>query len=128
MGVEYIKRPVLAPRGMVTPSSEYRTVASTATVLPLNGTVTLATTAAGDKTYRLPAPQLGGELYVTAVKSTHVEIVRTLTTAVTLFGTTMNIVTFTTAPTYRMATFKVVGPSTAPKWMLVGKSTGATLS
>lgn len=128
MGLEYNKRPIFAPKGVVTPSSEYRTLGSTATLLPLNGTVTLQTTAAGDKTYRLPAPLLGGRVHVTAVDSTHVEIVRTLTTAQTFFGTTFNILTFSTALAYRMATFEVVGPSTNPKWMVAGKSTGSVLS
>lgn len=128
MGLEYFKRPILAPRGVVSPSSEYRTVASTATILPLNGTVTLATTAAGDKTYRLATPLLGGRVHVTAVDSTHVENVRTNTTAQTFFGTTFQTLTWTTAVAYRMATFEVVGPSTNPKWMVAAKSTGATLA
>lgn len=127
MGFEYNKRRVLAP-GFVTFSSEYRTVSGTGNILPLNGTVTLQTTAAGDKTYRLANPTPGGRVHVTAVDSTHVEAIRTYTTAQTFFGTTFQTLTWTTAVAYRMATLEVVGPSTAPKWMVVAKSTGATLS
>lgn len=128
MGVEFNKRPILAPRGVVAHSSEYGSVTSTATILPANGTVSLAYAGTGDGTFRLPTPSLGGRLHVTATDSTHANLVRTLTTAQSFYGTTMNILTFSTALAYRMATFEVVGPSTAPKWMVTAKSTGATIT
>lgn len=127
MGLEYFKRRVLAP-GFVRYSSEFFTVTSTATVLPLNGTVSIASAAAGDHSYRLPKAKAGGRVHVTAVDSTHIESVTTNTTALTFFGTTFQTLTWSTSLGYRMATFEAVGPPTDVRWMVVAKSTGATLA
>lgn len=137
MGVEKVKRPIKSPsfRSYST-GAGFRderkrtttTIGSTATILPLLGTVSLNTTAAGDGVFRLPTPGLGGEVHVTAVDSTHVNTVRTRTTAETFFGTTFQTLAFSTALAYRAATFAVVGPSTNLKWHCVSKSTGAVLA
>ena len=127
MGLEYNKRRVQTP-GVVTYSSGYVTLTSTASSLPLNGTATLAGTAAGDHSFKLPTAKAGGRVHVTATDSTHVESVTTATTATTFFGSTFQTVTWSTALGYRMATFEVVGPSSSLKWMVANASTGSVLS
>lgn len=136
MGFEFNKRPVKAPNfrsystepPVVDKSRATTTVTSTATILPANGAVILAGSAAADHVFRLPTPVAGGRVHVTATDSTHAEAVRTYTTAQTFFGTTFQTVSWSTAVAYRMASFEVVGPSTNLKWMVVARSTGATLT
>jgi hypothetical protein len=123
MGVEKFRRPVLAPG--------YRTfnpygVTSTGTVLPVEGIATL--NAATDKTFRLPAPRVGANLVVTAVDSTSVLAVTTLTTAATFYNSTKQTISFSTAADRKVAELVGVGTPAAPKWMLKFATTGATVS
>ena len=137
MGIEKVRRPMVAPQFQGYGSSGLfkdrggtatQTLTSTASVLPLQGTVILNATGAGDKSFKLPTAALGGRVHVTAVDSTHLHTVTTPTTAATFFGTTFQNVQWSTALGYRAATFEAVGPSTGLKWHVVSKSTGATLS
>jgi hypothetical protein len=137
MGYTKFKRPLLAPsmrsfstRAPFVDGRKRTTVAisSTATVMPLNGTVALNATATGDKSFKLATAALGGKVHVTAVDSTHVHTVTTRTSAATFFGTTFQGLTWSTSLAYRAATFEVVGPSTNLQWHVVSKSTGATLA
>jgi hypothetical protein len=117
--------------GGVTETVQALTGASTATTIKSFGVTSIFSTAggtAGQHAFKMASPEVGitKTLVVDVGSTREVKVQVGATTAVTIFGTTHNNVTFSTgAGRYR--NLSLVGLS-ATQWAVVSRSTGVTLS